>query len=411
MAIEFKLPDLGEGIATGDIKKWLVKKGDSVEEDDPLVEVETDKAVVEIPSPAGGIIQDIKFPDGSTVNVGSVIAIIGEGKVAEEKAPQKVEKGPEKIKVETTPEAKPAQMPVLATPATRMLAKELKVDIEKVKGTGPGGRITDEDVTVAAGKAEAKPPAPEVKAALPMAITPVSIPAFGKEDRIPLKGIRKTISDNMLKTFQYRAQVTIMDDADMTELSQIREDVNKSLENGVKVSYLAFTVKACVTALRSYPYLNASIDDEKNEIVMKHYYNIGIAVDTQRGLIVPVIKDADKKSIFEISKEIKDLALRGRDGKISVEEMKGNTFTIANIGSIGGLFSTPALNYPDSAILEMQQIRDMPRVVDGEIRIRKVMNLSLTIDHRLVDGGDGQRFMNSIKKYLENPRLLLIGMV
>ncbi|MCD1295191.1 2-oxo acid dehydrogenase subunit E2 [Methanocella sp. CWC-04] len=454
MAYEFKLPDLGEGISTGEIKKWHVKKGDPIEEDDTLVEVETDKAVVELPAPVSGTVQDIKFSEGDMVNVGSVIAVIGEKAPAEkekaatepEKEVKKEEKKPEeKKKPEAAPPSPPkaeAKMPVLATPATRMLAKELKVDLETVEGTGPGGRITDGDVKKAAGKAPEKPPeaAPTEKEKIPPpapAITPAKAPekppekaeavpkavppekekppfkpeVAEKEERTPLRGIRRTISEHMMKTFMNRAQVTLMDDADVTELYHIRNYVNSVIEGDVKVSYLAYTIKAVVAALRAYPMLNASIDDEKNEIVIKHYYNIGIAVETPRGLIVPVIKDADKKSMIEISKEIKELAETGRAGSIRVDQMKGGTFTIANIGSYGGLFSTPVINYPESAILEMQQIRDTPRVVNDEICIRKVMNLSLTIDHRIVDGADGQLFLNSIKRFLEDPQLLFVGMI
>ncbi len=214
----------------------------------------------------------------------------------------------------------------------------------------------------------------------------------------------------MMRSVSKTAQVTLVDDADLTMLAQLRESLNKKLAGTVKVSYLALVVKAVVTALKAHPILNAMVDEEKGEIVIKKYYNIGIAVDTDRGLIVPVIKNADNKSIIEISKELKGLEEITREGKVGLEQLKGSTFTIANIGSVGGLFSTPAINYPESAILEMQQMRDMPRVVDGAVAVRKVMYLSLTIDHRIVDGAEGQRFMNDLRKYLEDPGLLLVGM-
>jgi pyruvate dehydrogenase E2 component (dihydrolipoamide acetyltransferase) len=293
-------------------------------------------------------------------------------------------------------------VPVLATPATRMLAKELGVNIGSVKGTGPGGRITDEDVKKAAQKPAEKPvAAPEAPAAPVMA---------GNEERIPFRGIRRTISENMMRSVTKTAQVTLVDDADLTKLVELRERINKNLAGTVKVSYLAFFVKAVVTSLMAHPMINASLDEEKGEIILKKYYNIGIAVDTDRGLIVPVLKDADKKSLIDISKELVHIIELTREGKIGIEQLKGNTFTIANIGSIGGLFSTPVINYPDSAILEMQQIRDMPRVVDGNIAVRKVMYIPLTIDHRIADGAEGQKFLNDVKRYLEDPEQLLVNM-
>lgn len=405
MAYEFKLPDLGEGITAGEIKKWHVRKGQKVEEDQTIAEVETDKAVVELPSPVTGIVEDIKAPEGGKVNVGEVIAVVKEEGAPEAPAqPKAAEKAQEARKPEVpAPKAEAQKVPVLATPATRMLAKQLGVNIDSVKGTGPMGRITDEDVRSAAQKPAARPaeapvPAPAMKAA-------------GKEERIPFRGIRRTISENMIRSVSKTAQVTLVDDADLTGLVEFRGRINKKLGGEVKISYLALFVKAVVAALIAHPTLNSSLDEEKGEIVLKKYYNIGIAVDTDRGLIVPVLKDADKKSLIDISKELVHIIELTRDGKIGIEQLKGNTFTIANIGSVGGLFSTPIINYPDVAILEMQQIRDMPRVVDGSIVVRKVMYLPLTIDHRIVDGAEGQRFMNDLKRFLEDPEQLLVSMV
>jgi pyruvate dehydrogenase E2 component (dihydrolipoamide acetyltransferase) len=413
VAFEFKLPDLGEGITSGELKRWAVKKGDRVEEDDPIAEVETDKAIVELPSPVTGTIEDLKFKEGDQVATGSVIAVIQPEGEAKKEAPPVQEKVTEKATTEakkpvTTPAA-PAEggkVPVLATPATRMLAKELKVDIDKVKGSGPYGRITDEDVRAAAGKPVEKKP--EEKKPAPPAPVPA---AAGMEERIPLRGIRRTIADNLMRSLQRTAQVSAFDDADLTVLAAVREQVNKTMPEGVKVSYLAFTVKAVVAALRNHPMLNASVDDEKQEIILKKYYNIGIAIDTPRGLMVAAVKDADKKNIVELSKEIKELVAAANEGRIGVEQLRGSTFTITNIGAIGGLWSTPILNYPESAILQMQQLRDMPRVVNGVIAVRKVMNLCATIDHRIIDGAEGQRFLNDVKRYLEDPQQLLVEMI
>jgi pyruvate dehydrogenase E2 component (dihydrolipoamide acetyltransferase) len=406
LAYEFKLPDLGEGITSGEIKKWHVRKGEKVEEDQTIAEVETDKAVVELPSPVTGVIEDLKAAEGTKTNVGDVIAVIKEEgapeapKPAQPKAEEKAQEA-RKPGV-AAPPMEEKKVPALATPATRMLAKELGVNIDSVKGTGPGGRITDEDVKKAAQKPAEKPVAAPAALAAPV--------KAGNEERIPFRGIRRTISENMMRSINKTARVTLVDDADLTRLVELRERINQKLAGTVKVSYLAFFVKAVVTSLMAHPMLNASLDEEKGEIVLKKYYNIGIAVDTDRGLIVPVLKDADKKSLIDISKELVHIIELTREGKIGVEQLKGNTFTIANIGSIGGLFSTQVINYPDSAILEMQQIRDMPRVMDGNIAIRKVMYIPLTIDHRIADGADGQKFLNDVKRYLEDPEQLLVNM-
>jgi len=407
LAYEFKLPDLGEGITSGEIKKWHVRKGEKVGEDQTIAEVETDKAVVELPSPVTGIVEDLRVPEGNKVNVGEVIAVIKEEGAPEAPAQPKAEETAQEARKPEVqappPPAEAKKVPALATPATRMLAKQLSVDIDTIKGTGPMGRITDEDVKSAAQMpVEKKPEAPPA---------PAPQKAMGREERIPFRGIRRTISENMMRSVSHTAQVTLVDDADLTMVVEIRERINKKLGGEAKISYLAFFVKAVVAALIAHPVLNSSLDEEKGEIVIKKYYNIGIAVDTDRGLIVPVLKDADKKSLIDISKELVHIIELTRDGKIGVEQLKGSTFTIANIGSIGGLFSTPIVNYPDVAILEMQQIRDMPRVVDGNIVIRKVMYLPLTIDHRIVDGADGQRFLNDLKRFLEDPEQLLVSMV
>ena len=417
MAYEFKLPDLGEGITSGEIKKWDVKPGQKVEEDEPLASVETDKAVVEIPSPVTGTVQELRYKEGDKVPVGSVMAVIqpaGEGAKKEAPPqPKAVEKATAEAKkpVTTPAPAAGAKAPALATPATRMLAKELHVDLGAVKGTGPGGRITDEDVRAAAGKPAEKPEKAPAPAAAPAPVSPVARPAAGPEERVPLRGIRRTIAENLMRSLQRTAQVTAFDDADVTRLGELREQIDQKLPAGTKVSYLAFTVKAVVAALRNHPMLNASVDDEKQEIILKKYYNIGIAIDTPRGLMVAPVKDADRKNLVQISKEIKDLVELAVSGRIGVEQLRGSTFTITNIGIIGGLWSTPIINYPESAILQMQQIREVPRVVDGAIVARKVMNLCLTIDHRIIDGAEGQRFLNDVKRYLEDPQMLLAEMV
>ncbi len=410
--VDIKFPDVGEGITEGTLVKWLVKIGDEIKADQAVAEIETDKAIVEIPSSKGGKVSKLYGKEGDTIKVGSTIATLAvpgeEVRIPEPKPPAAK---PEEKPVEAKPEArmpeKQAEIPskVLATPATRRLARELGVDITRVQGSGPGGRVTDEDIRKFA---EAKPEIrPEAKPeALPPEAQPEMKPA---EERIAVKGIRKTIGERMVKSLFTAPHVVSMDEADVTELVNLREkEKGPAEEKGVKLTYLAFIVKAVTVALRQHPYLNASLDSQKNEIVLKHYYNIGIAVDTPEGLMVPVIKDADRKSIMEIAKETEELAGEARNRKIKLPDLKGNTFTITNIGSIGGIFSTPIINPPDVAILGVHRIRDMPVVIDGEVRIRKILPLVLSFDHRVLDGAQAARFMNTLIEHLKDPDLFLL---
>ncbi len=406
--VDIKFPDVGEGVTEGTLVKWLVKVGDEIKTDQAVAEIETDKAIVEIPSPKAGKIAKLFGKEGDVIKVGSVIASLAlpgeEVKISEAPAAK-----PE-AKPEIKPEVKPPPMPerVLATPSTRRLARELGVDISKVTGTGPGGRITDEDVKKFK---EAPMPMPEVKPeAVPVPEAAPEIKAL--EERIAVKGIRKTIADRMVKSLFTAPHVVSMDEADVTELVELREKEKKAAEEkGIKLTYLAFIVKAVTVALRQHPNLNASLDSEKNEIVLKHYYNIGIAVDTPDGLMVPVIKNADQKSIMELAQETERLAMEARNRKIKLPDLKGNTFTITNIGSIGGIFSTPIINPPDVAILGVHRIRDMPVVVGGEIKIRKILPLVISFDHRVLDGAQAARFMNTLIEHLKDPDLLLVDVV
>lgn len=387
MPVDVKFPDVGEGVTEGTLVKWLVKTGEDIKADQAVAEIETDKAIVEIPSPKAGKIMKLFGKEGDVIKVGSALASLAlsgeEVKIPEVQPEAKVEIKPERV---------------LAAPSTRKLARELGVDITKVKGTGAGGRITDEDVKKFA---EAKPEvaAPEV-------------PEMKFEERIPVKGIRKTIAERMVKSLFTAPHVVSMDEADVTELVKLREKEKKvAEEKGVKLTYLAFIVKAVTVALKQHPYLNASLDAEKNEIVLKKYYNVGIAVDTPEGLMVPVIKNADQKSIMELAQETEKLAEEARSRKIKLSDLKGNTFTITNIGSIGGIFSTPIINPPDVAILGVHRIRDMPAVINGEIKIRKILPLVISFDHRVLDGARAARFMNTLKEHLEDPDLLLLDVI
>lgn len=401
--MDVKFPDVGEGVTEGTLVKWLVKLGEEIKADQAVAEIETDKAIVEIPSPKAGKISKLYGKEGDVIKVGSVLASLAlpseKLKIPEAVPAAKPQVRPPELK----PEVKPPEMPewVLAAPSTRRLARELGVDISGVAGTGPGGRVTDEDVK----KFKEAPKPPEV--------TPEIAPEMkALEERIAVKGIRKTIADRMVKSLFTAPHVVSMDEADVTELVKLREKEKKlAEEKGVKLTYLAFIVKAVTVALKQHPYLNASLDSEKNEIILKRYYNIGIAVDTPDGLMVPVVKNADQKSIMELAQETERLAQEARSRKIKLSELKGNTFTITNIGSIGGIFSTPIINPPDVAILGVHRIRDMPVVIDGEIKIRKILPLVLSFDHRVLDGAQAARFMNTLIEHLKDPDLLLVDVV
>jgi 2-oxoglutarate dehydrogenase complex dihydrolipoamide succinyltransferase (E2) component len=433
MPFEFRLPDIGEGIHEGEIVKWLVKEGDIVREDQPMVEVMTDKATVEIPAPRAGKILKLNAKEGETVKVGSVLVIIeelGEAKPEPKRevveAPPQREPEPVAAAVSTTattvaappppsPTAAPAQR-VLATPATRKLARELGVDIAQIRGTGPGGRVTDEDVRRFAAARTAPQPPPPSPAPTPSPAAPAFAPSAvvtdRREERIPLRGIRKRIAEHMHQSKTTAAHFTYVDEVDMTELIQLREQMKPLAEQkGVKLTYLPFIVKASVAALKEMPILNASIDEAKGEIVIKKYYNIGIATATDEGLIVPVIKDADRKSLLEIAMEIERLAKAAREGKIALSDLQGGTFTITSLGALGGLFATPIINYPEVAILGIHEIKKRPVVRDNQIVIRDIMYVSLSFDHRLIDGDVGARFCKKIISYLENPKLLFLELV
>src|SRR4030043_1378889 len=394
MPFDFKLPDLGEGITEGEIRKWIVKEGDSIEEHQTVLEIETDKAVVEVPSPKKGKILKMNKEEGDIAKVGEVLMTIAEeGEAIEEKpkaeeAPA-VEERPKSVSVVgVLPEEEEG---ILATPAARALAKDLGVKLETIKGSGPGGSITKEDVTKVSEKVKK------------------SEEIYGITERIPLKGLRRTIAKNLLTAHQTMVFVTIMDEADVTDLWNIRDREKKVLqEKGIHLTFLPFFMKALQHSLVEHPYLNASVDGEKEEIILKKYFNIGIAVDTPDGLMVPVIKGVDKKTVRELASEIQDLSQKAKERKIKLEEMRGSSFTISNWGDFGGTFATPVLNYPDAAILGTGRIADKPWVKEGQMGIRKILPLSLTFDHRVTDGADAATFLSKVIRYLEDPGLLFI---
>lgn len=426
---EYRFPELGEGLHEGEIIKMHIKPGDTVTDEDIIMEVQNDKAVVEVPCPVNGTVQEVLGTDGAVFRVGQVVAVIdAEGDIPDQgdapahEEPEAAAPAPAEAATPAASASAPAaaapvasDREVLATPSVRKFAREQGIDIAQVAGTGKAGKITREDVEAfknggaPAASSAAAPAAEAATTTSAPAAAPTEIPQGADEERVPFKGIRKAISNAMVKSAYTAPHVTIMDEVDVTELVAFRTRMKPVAEKkGIKVTYLPFIVKALVAASRKFPALNASIDEVNNEIVYKKHYDIGIATDTDNGLIVPVIKDADRKSIWMIAESISDLALRGREGKLSANEMKGSTISISNIGSAGGMFFTPIINYPEVAILGTGRISEKPVVRDGEVVVAPVMALSLSFDHRLIDGATAQNFMNYIKQLLANPELLVM---
>jgi len=415
MAKEFRFPDLGEGVTEGEIKKWLVMEGDQVHKDQPLAEVETDKAVVEMPSPYSGKVLKLNHLEGGIVKVGEVLATIGgEGEVVAAAEPPSstsvVGELPESEEVvSTTPAPGPE---VQATPAVRKLAKGLGVDIASVRGTGPQGRVMEEDVRKASGAA---PPAPAAPAQVPSVATPsvkAKFDLYGWVDRKPLRGIRRSTAKHMMEAQNNAALVTTMEVVDVTDLVALREKANRRAQEskGVKLTYLPFIIKAVIACLKKHPYVNSSMDEEAEEIVIKKYYNLGIAVATEDGLIVPVVKAADQKDLFALAKELKDLAEAASGRTIDLADLKGGTFSITNYGVFGSTYATPIPNYPEAAILGVGRIHDAPMVRDGTVTARKAMHLALTFDHRIMDGAQAASFLADLRQLLESPELILLDL-
>jgi len=437
LSFQFKLPDIGEGIHEGEIVKWFVKPGDKVQEDDVLCEVQNDKAVVEIPSPVTGIVEDVLVGEGTVATVGQVLITFDapgyedlkfKGDDHAEEAP-KQEAAPEQApaaEASTTnngiADTQPAVDPnrrIIAMPSVRKYAREKGVNIALVAGSGKNGRVLKDDIEAflnggaAPAAVETAPAATEVvteAAQETFKPTPTPIPQGQyPETREKMSGIRKAIAKAMVNSKHTAPHVTLMDEIDVTKLVAHRKKYKEVAANkGIKLTFLPYVVKALTSALREYPALNTSIDDATSEIVHKHYYNIGIAADTDKGLLVPVVKDADRKSIFTISNDINELAGKARDGKLTPDEMKGASCTITNIGSAGGQWFTPVINHPEVAILGIGRIAEKAIVVNGEIIAAPVLALSLSFDHRMIDGATAQHALNHIKRLLNDPELLLM---
>ena len=408
MAREFKLPDIGEGVHEGEVVKWFVREGDAVKENDPMVEVMTDKVTVQIPSPVTGKILQLRAKEGEVVKVGSTLVVFGEaGEV-----PAPMPAPPIRSPLPPAPATRSGSPPVpsvpvpsgdvLAAPAVRRLVKELNVNLAAVRGSGPQGRLTEDDVRKAArgpAMGAAAAPAPAV------AVTP-----RGAEERIPIHGLRKRIFDKMAKSNITAAHFTYVDEVDMTEIVHLRDHLKASADRkGIKLTFLPFFIKAIIAALKEFPALNASVDDERQEIVIKRYYNVGIATATDEGLTVTVVHDADRKDLWDLATEVERLSNAARDKKLTLAEVQGSTFTITSLGKEGGIFATPIINWPEVAILGIHKIEKRPVVRNDQIVIRDMMYLSCSFDHRIVDGHIGAAFVQNVRNNLEHPALLFVG--
>lgn len=445
---EFKLPELGENISQGDLVRLMISPGTRVSEGQPVMELETDKAVVEVPSSVSGVVKEVKVKEGEKIKVGQVIFTL-EGAAAAV-APSRPQSGPvehvsgqhgarlafqaairaegkteEQALPPDVPQQAPAQFsmpaqlgkvagtehrqPIAAAPHVRRLARELGVDIYEVKGSGPGGRISEEDV-----KAYAKSLVSAAAHATPRAghFAQPQLPDFtkwGKIERVSMRGVRRKTAEHLAEAWNTVPHVTQHDRADITELEQLRARfAPKAEEAGGKMTVTAIALKVCAAALKVFPQFNASIDIDKEEIVYKQYINIGVAADTDRGLLVPVLRDVDKKNIVELAVELSQLSKKAREKKLAPTDMEGGTFTITNLGGIGGIGFTPIVNYPEVAILGMSRSRTEPEWINGKFEPRLILPLSLSYDHRLIDGADAARFLRWIAEAFEQPFLLSV---
>ena len=463
MAFEFRLPDIGEGVVEGEVVRWLVTVGEVVREDQPMVEVMTDKATVEIPSPKAGRVLSLDAPEGKMCKVGQVMVRIdtaatsgthvsppatvsgglaATGAVgiqaarAQEVSTPAVSAGPASFASQQSAPGLHAvviDMPrkVLATPATRKLARDLGVELHLVPATGNHGRITTPDVRAFAGGAGQSSPmgaaaistAPTLARDLSPAVQatpdhrhfadgPPTLDLSGGDERIPFRGVRKKIAENMSRSKQTAAHFTYVEEADLTDLVALRARARKRAEErGIKLSFLPFIIKAVVAGLKKFPVVNSTLDEAQGEIVLRKRYHIGVAAASQQGLMVTVLRDADKKSIFEIARELEELAEKARTGKASRDELTGSTFTISSLGNLGGVLATPIINHPEVAILGVHKIKPTPVVRDGQIVIREIANFSISLDHRIVDGYEGAQFLQHVLALLSDPTLMFLELV
>ncbi len=413
--LELKLPEIGEGVVEGEIVQWLVKPGETVEPNDALLEVMTDKATIEVPSPVGGVMQEHRAGEGEICAVGAVIAIIDESGQGGTVSPAKA--------TAPAPTAAPAggNGKVLATPAARALAREHDIDLHGIPGDARG-RISKGDVIAAksappAPAADSRPPparpapAPTAKPAAPAAPVIRSGGPPGEDEYIPFRGMRRMIAEQMTRSYSTATHYTYVEQVDVTKLVALRKDAKAvAEEQGVQLTYLPFIVKAICHALKKYPILNAELDEANSRIVLHKRYNIGIATATKSGLTVPVVHDADRLSLLDIAREVARVSEAAREGRASREELTGSTFTITSLGSMGGLLATPIINFPEVGIIGVHAIRKTPVIDENDqIVIGHLMNMSISLDHRVVDGYEGAHFLQEVRRYLEDPNLLLLA--
>ncbi len=409
MAFEFRLPDIGEGVVEGEIVKWHVRPGQSVKEDDPLVEVMTDKATVMIPSPKKGKILETRGDEGGIVKVGAVLLTLDTGDgaaTAAEKSEKKEAPKAEPQQKQSAPatsQSESSKGRALATPALRKMAQDMGIDINSVNGSGPGGRITKEDIMNFSSGHSGKIATPEA---------PPKFAVVGGTERVeevPFRGLRKKVAEKMTESKTHAVHYTYVDEIDVSELVKLRNSLkDEASAKKIKLNYLPFIIKALVEGLKKYPLLNSSLDEQNGKILIRHYYHIGIGVATPDGLTVVVVKNADQKSIFDLASEVDRLSEAARQNKVALEDLKGSTFTITSLGTMGGMFATPVINYPEVAIVGIHKIEPRPVVHEGQIVIRDRMYMSLSFDHRVVDGAVGAEFTQYVKRFLENPALLFI---
>jgi len=406
MSTEIKVPALGESVTEATIGQWFKKEGEAVAMDEPVVELETDKVTLEVNAPVAGKLSEITVKEGETVEVGALLGLIEEGAAGEKPAPKPEAKPAPKTeepKAQAPKEAAPAARPAAeatSAPAARKMAEEKGVDIAKVSGSGKDGRVLKEDVA-AARPASAPAPAPAARAPREPG---------EREERVPMSRLRRRIAERLKEAQNTAAMLTTFNEVDMGAVMAARKDYKELFEkkHNVRLGFMGFFVKACITALKEIPAINAEIDG--TDIIYKNHYDIGVAVSTPQGLVVPVLRDADSLSLGDVEKAINDFGKRARDGKLSLDELQGGTFTISNGGVFGSLMSTPILNPPQSGILGMHKIQERAMVIDGEVAVRPMMYLALSYDHRIVDGREAVTFLVRIKELLEDPRRLLLDL-
>ncbi|MCO4203915.1 2-oxoglutarate dehydrogenase complex dihydrolipoyllysine-residue succinyltransferase [Aeromonas taiwanensis] len=395
MTIEIKVPDLPESVADATIATWHKKPGDLVARDEVLVDIETDKVVLEVPAPEAGVLGDILQSEGATVLSRQLIAMLKPAPVAGEATSEK----PAEVVADDATEG--------LSPSVRRLVAEHDIDVAKLTGTGKGGRVTKEDVDAFI-KNLGKAPVAAPVAATPVAAAPVATLAGRTDKRVPMTRLRKRIAERLLEAKNTTAMLTTFNEINMAPIMKLRKQYGEIFEkkHGIKLGFMSFYVKAVVESLKRYPEVNAALDGD--DIVYHNYFDVSIAVSTPRGLVTPVLRDCDSMSLADIEKAIKDLAGKGRDGKLTVDELTGGNFTITNGGVFGSLMSTPIINPPQSAILGMHKIQDRPMAVDGKVEILPMMYLALSYDHRIIDGRESVGFLVSVKELLEDPTRLLL---